>query len=169
MKILDATACSREIWYQKNHPFVTFMDRRKGYYFYQYPNSPKKEEYNIEPDIVSEWKDAPFPDNYFDMVVFDPPHIIQNSTKGILSTKYTQLNPSTWRNDLRIGIKKLFDVLKPDGIFILKWNECSAKKEEIFKLMHYKPLFGSRTGNNTHWICFIKYKQEMELDINEKE
>ena len=29
MKILDATCGSRGIWYQKNHPFVTFMDKRK--------------------------------------------------------------------------------------------------------------------------------------------
>lgn len=166
MKILDATCGSKGIWYQKNHPYVTFMDKRKGYFFYQYPNSPKKKEYHIEPDVVSEWKDAPWTNNTFDMIIFDPPHIIKNSEKGILSTKYTQLKPDTWRNDLRIGFKKLFDILKPDGIFILKWSECSAKKEEIFKLIPYRPLFGSRTGTNNHWICFIKYRQERKLNIN---
>jgi|TARA_Y100000034_G_scaffold104223_1_gene130612 hypothetical protein len=30
MRILDATAGFKGIWYQKNHPFVTFMDKRKG-------------------------------------------------------------------------------------------------------------------------------------------
>ena len=165
MKILDATCGSKEIWFQKNHPFVTFMDKRKGYFFYQYPNSPKKEEYHIEPDVVSEWKDAPFPDNIFDMVIFDPPHIIRNGEKGILPTKYTVLKPDTWRQELQIGIKKLFDVLKPNGFFVLKWDECNIKKEEIFKLIPYPPLFGTRTGSDNYWIVFLKYRMEKELDI----
>jgi len=28
--------------------------------------------YKVKPDIVSTWKDAPFPDEYFDMIVFVP-------------------------------------------------------------------------------------------------
>jgi hypothetical protein len=29
MRILDATCGFKDIWYQKNHPFVTFMDKKK--------------------------------------------------------------------------------------------------------------------------------------------
>ena len=177
MKILDATCGTKDMWYQKNHPYVIFMDKRKGTFYYKYPNSPKKVEYHVEPDVVSEWKDAPFPDNYFDMIVFDPPHIIQNSTKGSMPTKYTILNPNNWQMVLKEGIKKLFDILKPDGIFIFKW--CETEKfphpvsiDNVLKLFPYKPLFGSNSKSkrknsaNIYWIVFLKYKENKELDIN---
>lgn len=61
MKILDATCGFRGIWYQKNHPFVTFMDKRKGKEKFDNPSTLSRyREYRINPDIVSEWKDAPF-------------------------------------------------------------------------------------------------------------
>ena len=165
MKILDATCGKKEMWFQKNHPLVTFMDKRYGKYFYQYPNSPKKEIYDIKPDVVSEWKDAPFPDDYFDLIIFDPPHIIQNSEKGSLPIKYTVLKPGTWNNILKNGIEKLFKILKPEGIFIFKWNECSKDVEDVIKLCPYKPLFGTRTGlnNKNIWLVFLKYDVNMKL------
>ena len=54
-------------------------------------------------------------------------------------------------------------VLKPHGSFIFKWNETDIKVEEPLKLFPYPPMFGTRTGqkNNTHWICFIKSRQDM--------
>ena len=42
MKILDATAGSRSIWYQKNHPFVVFMDKRIEEY-----QDPRKDRYFV--------------------------------------------------------------------------------------------------------------------------
>lgn len=76
MKILDATAGSRGIWYQKNLPFVTFMDKRKGRFVF-YPNPKTKRTFDINPDVVADWtKRIPFDDDFFDMVVFDPPHLI---------------------------------------------------------------------------------------------
>lgn len=170
IKILDATCGPKGIWYQKNHPFVTFMDIRKG----NIDNKTKKikfkdrRRYKINPDVVSEWKDAPFPDNYFDMIVFDPPHIITNRNKKIsaLAAEYGCLYYDNWRNILQEGIKKLFSILKPEGIFILKWCENSVKVEEIIKLCPYPPLFGSNTKSKGHtanfWILFLKY------DVNKK-
>lgn len=150
MKILDATCGFRGIWYQKNHPFVTFMDVRSGKYTIATEHIKERNKRNIEvkPDVVSEWKDAPFPDNYFDMVIFDPPHMIINETKklSLFCQKYGYLCKDNYKQVLQDGIKKLFDVIK---------------------LMPYPPLFGSNTKkkgyNETFWIVFIKYRPEKPL------
>jgi len=169
MKILDATCGFRGIWYQKNHPLVTFMDRRKGKVEFENSSTLSRyRSYKINPEVVSEWKDAPFPDNHFDMIVFDPPHMIKKEgTKECNMMKpYGYLNEKTWRQDLQQGIKKLFDILKPNGVFILKWCENSVRVEEILKLCPYTPLFGSNTKSKgktqNFWILFLKH------DINEK-
>jgi len=170
MKILDATCGFKGIWYQKNHPFVTFMDKRKENLLSNHKGLGKRH-IIIDPDIVSEWKDTPFEDNYFDMVIFDPPHLIEKRDKKTLSSlnkSYGMLYKDNWREELRIGIKKLFDVLKPEGIFILKWCENSAKVEEVIKLFPYPPLFGSNTKSKGHtenyWIVFIKYNVNQNLN-----
>ncbi|HUS99624.1 MAG TPA: SAM-dependent methyltransferase [Candidatus Thermoplasmatota archaeon] len=172
MKILDATCGFRGIWYQKNHPFVTFMDVRKG-------NIDSKTEgvkfksrrrWKINPDVVSEWKDAPFPDNYFDMIIFDPPHILTEDGKTLsaLQKEYGTLNKNNYKEVLKTGINKLFEILKPEGTFILKWCENSVPVNEIIKLVPYQPLFGSNTKSKGHtanyWIVFLKYRMDKTLE-----
>ena len=171
MKILDATCGFRGIWYQKNHPFVTFMDRRKGTVKFENSSTlSRHRSYKINPEVVSEWKDAPFPDNHFDMVIFDPPHMIkkEKSKECNMMKPYGFLNEKTWRQDLKVGIKKLFDILKPEGIFVLKWCENSVRVEEILKLCPYPPMFGSNTKSKgktqNFWILFIKYDINKKLD-----
>ena len=104
------------------------------------------------------------------MVIFDPPFTLGKDEykKNNFITQYDYLPKDSWENDLRVGIKELFRVLKPDGIFIFKWDEMTIKLEKILKLFPYPALFGSRIGqkNNLHWIVFLKYRLEQELDIN---
>lgn len=177
MKILDATCGMKGIWYQKNHPFVTFMDKRKGQFDMKVDNPnisfKARRITKVMPDVISEWKDTPFPDNYFDMVIFDPPHLILERGKKMpaLVNRYGCLYKDDYKKVLKEGIKKLFDVLKPEGIFIFKWCENSAKTEDIIKLFPYKPMFGSNTKSKGHtanfWILFIKYnRDDLERFIN---
>ena len=49
MKILDATCGFKGIWYQKNHPFVTFMDKRNGIQYSNHKKNPRKIE--VKPDV----------------------------------------------------------------------------------------------------------------------
>lgn len=164
MKILDATCGAKGMWYQKNYPLVTWMDKRNGKYYYATENNPKKC-IDVNPDVVSEWKDALFPDNYFDMIIFDPPHIIRKTANSKMILQYGKLRTETWKYDLKEGIDKLFKILKSEGVFILKWAESGGGKiEDVLKLFPYPPLFGTRTGANSdnHWIVFLKY------DVNNK-
>ena len=107
MKILDATCGPKGIWYQKNHPFVTFMDKRKGNFSSKISANTKfssARRYNINPDVISAWKDAPFPANYFDMVIFDPPHLIVDRNKKIpaMAIEYGHLYSDTWRIEFKV-------------------------------------------------------------------
>lgn len=62
--ILDATAGNRTIWRDNKYPEgVVFMDKE--------PNL------HIPPDVIATWDKVPFPDNYFNCVIFDPPHFLQ--------------------------------------------------------------------------------------------
>lgn len=170
MKILDATCGPKTIWYQKNHPFVTFMDIRKEKIntLQKGNNLVCKRIINIDPDVIADWSSLPFPDNHFDMVVFDPPHIIQKKkTKpSQMKLKYGYFLESEYKTILVHGVAELFRVLKPEGTFIFKWSETSKKVDEILKLFPYQPMFGTRTGqaNNTHWIVFIKHNMNGRLE-----
>jgi len=170
MKILDATCGSKTIWYQKNHPYVIFLDKENKKIDTKTENVTFRcrVRRNINPDIMARWENLPFKDKCFDMVVFDPPFKIENrNTKELAIEKYYgRLFKDTWKQIIKNGVKELFRVLKPNGIFILKWCETDKKVDEVLKLFPYKPLFGTRTGqsNKNHWIVFLKYDINLKLD-----
>lgn len=142
------------MWYQKNNPFTVFMDKR---------HTTEKfctQVIKINPDVRAQWQNLPFKSESFDMVVFDPPHIIRQNEviKGGMYKKYGILQ-ANWKDVISSGSIELFRVLKQSGIFILKWCEVDKDVSEVLALIPYSPMFGTRTGqkNNTHWICFLKY------------
>jgi len=172
MKILDATAGSRGIWVQKNHPYVTFMDKRKGK-FVSYQSPKDKRTYEVNPDVVASWDNMPFKDETFDMVVFDPPHIIKKQkTPSRLEIQYSYLDKDIWRKTLKDAFINLFRVLKQDGIFILKWCESNKPIEDIIALSPYPPLFANKTINHnpktkdSYMVVFLKYDVNEKLNIN---
>ena len=168
MKILDATCGFKGIWYQKNHPFVTFLDIRQGHT--QNTKRMKfknRRHFKLNPNVIADFKFLPFVDDCFDMVIFDPPHYIVNTKKekSILELRYGYFYESEYKSQLKHAFSELFRVLKYKGIFIFKWCEIHKKLDEILPLIPYTPLFGSRVGqkNNTHWIVFIKHRLEKDL------
>lgn len=172
IKILDATAGSRGIWVQKNHPYVTFMDKRKGK-FVSYQSPKDKRTFVVNPDVVATWDNMPFEDESFDMVVFDPPHIIKKQkTPSRLEIQYSYLDKDNWQQILKDAFVNLFRVLKQDGTLILKWCESNKPIEDILKLSPYQPLFANKTINHnpkskdSYMVIFLKHRLERELDIN---
>ena len=109
----------------------------------------------IKPDIVADFKDMPFEDNTFYLVIFDPPHLKQAGENSWLAKKYGTLDKQTWPQDIRQGFNECIRVLKPNGTLIFKWNEEQIKLKDILKVIEYKPLFGNKRSK-THWLVFMK-------------
>lgn len=164
MKILDATAGSRSIWYEKNHPYTVYLDKRIGVFSSQSGNKKRKDvrSYKVFPNVVGRWENLPFKNDCFDTVVFDPPHLIKQRDKKLMGMVacYGVLYTDNWKQVLSNGIDELFRVLKPNGAFIFKWCENDRSIEDVLCLFPYKPVFGTRTGqrNDNHWIYFLKHR-----------
>ena len=149
MKILDVACGSKMFYFQKEHPNVTFMDIREHY---EELNSGHK--INIKPDIIGDFRNIPFKDNSFDLVVFDPPHLIRAGHNSWMAKKYGKLNKETWPEDIKQGFDECMRVLKPTGTLIFKWNEDQIKLKEILDVIGYEPLFGNKRAK-THWLTFV--------------
>ena len=87
-KILDATCGSKMFWFEKNHPDVVYMDNRELETVLCDGRT-----LNIKPDIVADFRNIPFPDETFYLVVFDPPHLVRAGENSWLAAKYGKLNP----------------------------------------------------------------------------
>lgn len=78
MKILDACCGSKMFWFDKNNQETTYMDIRKE----------KIDVYgkhvNVDPDIQADFRNMPFSDNSFDLIVFDPPHLFHVGKDSVM-------------------------------------------------------------------------------------
>lgn len=108
----------------------------------------------IKPDIVADFRNIPFNNNTFSMVVFDPPHLLKVGENSWLAKKYGKLS-DTWPQDLKHGFNECMRVLKPYGTLIFKWNEQQIKLSEVLKCFNNKPIFGNKRAD-THWLVFMK-------------
>jgi ubiquinone/menaquinone biosynthesis C-methylase UbiE len=161
--ILDATCGLKEMWHNKNPNDVIFLDIRKGKIVY----NSKYSDYTMElgfvnPTILGTHEKLPFRNESFDMIVFDPPHIISHPT-GILHEKYTTLKKN-WVKYLYNTTKELFRVLKKEGFLIFKWAETSKPLNKILAIFPYKPYFGTNTKSDTYFIVFRKNLQSQKKE-----
>ena len=140
-------------WFQKDRADTVYMDIRE---FSDILCDGRKLE--VKPDIIGDFRDIPFPDNSFKIVVFDPPHLKEVGKNSWLAKKYGRLNAS-WPDDIKKGFNECMRVLEPYGILVFKWNEEQIKLSEILKNIEYKPLFGNRRSK-THWLIFMKESEE---------
>lgn len=150
--ILDACCGSRMMWFDRQNENTVYADQRTETHTLCDGRSLE-----INPDVEIDFRDMPFKDGQFKLVVFDPPHLIKAGAQSWLALKYGKLNQD-WREDIRKGFSECFRVLVTDGVLIFKWNETQIKVSEILALIDQKPLFGHISGKraNTHWITFMK-------------
>ena len=151
--ILDMCCGSRMFYFDKENPNVLFCDIRRERHILCYGR-----ELDINPDVIADFRNLPFPDKSFEMVIFDPPHLVRAGENGWQRKKYGALDKESWRDDLAKGFGEAMRVLKPNGILIFKWNETQIKTSEVLALTDYKPVFGHPSGkrSNTHWVTFMK-------------
>lgn len=120
-------------------------------------NAPAQvgETLEIKPDVVGDFREMPFSDGAFRLVVFDPPHLIHAGESSWLAKKYGKLDRETWQEDLKAGFRECFRVLEPGGVLVFKWCEDQVSTAEVLKLASHEPLFGHRRGK-TVFLVFMK-------------
>lgn len=154
-RVLDPCCGSKMFYFDRKNPDVIFgdireekitlTDRSKG-------NKSGTRELIIEPDLLIDFRNLPYPDGIFKLVSFDPPHLIRAGAKSWLAAKYGKLSDN-WRDDLKLGFSECFRVLATDGVLVFKWNENQIKIREILALTDknlcldmYQGGKGLRTG-----------------------
>lgn len=147
--ILDACCGSKMFWFDKQNANVIFADNRE-----LETTLCDGRALVIKPDEKIDFRNMPYGDNTFKMVVFDPPHLIRAGEKSWLRLKYGIL-PADWTTYIKQGFKECMRVLEPFGILVFKWNEEQIKTSEILANIDFKPLFGDRRAK-THWLVFMK-------------
>lgn len=150
--ILDACCGSRMFWFDKSNPKVLFADIRCEQHILC-----DGRELSVKPDVIMDFRDMPFPDNTFKMVVFDPPHLHRLGHDTWMAQKYGVLLP-TWETDIKAGFEECMRVLQPYGTLIFKWNEVQITTNKILSLLPQQPLFGHPSGKHgkTKWMAFMK-------------
>lgn len=150
--ILDPCSGSRMFWFNPNNQGVLFGDIRSEQH-----TLCDGRALNINPDLQMDFRDMPFDDGSFKLVVFDPPHLRKAGLASWLGLKYGILGQD-WEDDLRRGFAECFRVLEQHGVLIFKWNECQIPVKTILALTDQKPLFGHKSGKrmDTHWFTFMK-------------
>lgn len=155
--ILDPCCASRKFWFDKSNPNVEYCDIRKEIH-----TLCDGRVIEINPDTICDFRNLPFEDNSYYLVVFDPPHMRYIGEKAYMTLTYGRLS-ETWREDLKAGFDECMRVLKPNGVLIFKWNDHDIKVSEIIKVIGVQPLFGHRTRatkrSSTHWFTFMKLKE----------
>jgi SAM-dependent methyltransferase len=162
-RVLDPCCGSRMFWFDRRHPDVVYGDRRHETLTVtdrSHGREDGQRTLHIDPDVLLDFRDLPYPDGSFSLVVFDPPHLVRAGPKSWLAAKYGKLGPE-WRDDLRAGFAECFRVLADNGVLIFKWNETQVKVGDILALTDIAPLFGHPSGRKglTHWIVFMKPAQ----------
>lgn len=148
--ILDACCGSRMFWFDKDNPFVEFMDIRDEECVLS-----DGQLCIVHPNTIGDFTAMPFPDASFKLVVFDPPHMVWAGEDSNIKKLFGRLDKD-WETELRMGFDECFRVLEDYGTLIFKWNETQLKLKTVLRLTDRKPLFGHKRGN-THFVAFMKF------------
>ncbi len=150
MKILDVCCGSRMFWYDKQEDHTTYMDIRR-----HHEELPTGHVIDVDPDVQADFRHIPFDDNTFDLVVFDPPHLIHAGPNSWLAKKYGKLDKESWPKDLKRGFNECTRVLKQNGVLLFKWNETQIKFIDVIKVFGQRPILGDKRSK-TRWSVFLK-------------
>ena len=155
--VLDMTAGSRMMWFNKDNENTVFVDKRQ-----YYEKLDSGHVINVQPDVLADWSNEQglsFPDNSFYLVLFDPPHLIHAGEDSWLAKKYGTLNADNWQAIIKAGFTEAMRVLKPNGTLVFKWNDSQIALNELLEQIPYEPLFGQKR-QKTHWLVFMKMENE---------
>lgn len=149
---LDVCCGGRMFYYDRHDPRVIFCDIRD-----METTLCDGRTFRIHPDLVADFRDIPFGDGEFPLVIFDPPHLRKAGERSWLVQKYGRLPAEGWKEYLAAGFKECWRVLSHGGTLIFKWSEDQIKVSQIQDIFPDKPLLGSRAREGRSiFIVFFK-------------
>ena len=145
--ILDACCGSRMFWFDKNESHTTFMDIRQE----TFEIHGKK--VNVNPDVVGDFRDMPFEDNSFDLIICSdvlehlPDDIYKKTIKEFkrVSKKYILIiSPNS--EDLEANQSKC---IKCGTVFHMNWHISSISVDKILNNFRddFSPVYYSFFGD----------------------
>ena len=154
--ILDVCCGSKMCWFDKQNPNVVYNDIRDTDDILC-----DGRELHIHPDTHFDFKNLPWPNNSFHLVLFDPPHLRRVGDNSWMMKKYGRLDDN-WQQQIKQGFDECMRVLDVNGILILKWNEQQITLRQLLECVCVQPLFGHTSGRSgdTKWLCFMKTIEE---------
>lgn len=144
VKILDLTAGNRAVWYNKDHPLTTYLDKRA----------------EVKPTIVCDTTDIPESvGRNFNLIVYDPPHMNCGPNSN-MSKVYGYHTTFEILRDIELTGKEAYRVSRSGAFMALKWNTHDISLKRVFELMpDWEPLFGHLTKDGprsqTYW-CMLR-------------
>ncbi len=113
-RVLDACCGAKMFWFDKNNQDVVFQDVRRESH-----TLCDGRKLVISPDVLADFRNMPYEDECFFLVVFDPPHLRKIGTTSLMGKKYGRL-PDDWKKMIREGFDECMRVLKPKSLCISK-------------------------------------------------
>jgi SAM-dependent methyltransferase len=157
-QILDACCGGRSWWWDKSHPLALYIDNRVALQ----GSCDVRPNWSCEPDALADFREMPFTDETFQLVVFDPPHNVRKSPGGYIGLKYGALPPESEQDDLARGFSECWRVLSGGGTLVFKWAGDLARVQRHFPAT---PIVGTRSprGGQTRWFIFYKPLQDLQI------
>lgn len=152
--ILDVCCGGKMFYADKQNPNVLFCDKREFETIFK-KSKQKDEHFSVKPDVIADFRDLPFENESFSLVIFDPPHIKNGSDKSFMVQKYGKLD-KTYKEDLAQGFQECMRVLKTSGTLIFKWSEAQISLSEILSCFNKEPLLMQKTSRTSHFCVFYK-------------
>ncbi|MDR2902125.1 MAG: hypothetical protein LBU87_03360 [Lactobacillales bacterium] len=95
--IIDVCCGSKMFYFNKKDPRVLFQDKRELTTTLCDGRTLK-----IDPDYIGDFRQMDFANESFNLVVFDPPHLLKAGENSWLVKKYGKLGEN-WKDDLKKG------------------------------------------------------------------
>jgi hypothetical protein len=154
MKILDLSAGRRAIWFNKNHPSATYLDKRA----------------EVNPTLVCDTNEIPdAAGSGFNLLVWDPPHMNCGPNSN-MSRVYGYHTTAEILDTIRRTNREAHRVSAPGAVMAFKWNDHDISLERVMGLMDmWEPLFGHLTkdgpGSQTYWVMFARRDRAVEFQL----
>jgi len=133
VRILDLSAGDRAMWFNKQNPMVTFLDKR----------------HEVNPCFVCCTTSIPKEvGEDYDLVVFDPPH--ENvGANSHMTKRYGHSTRAEIIETIKGSGREAHRVTKPGALMAFKWNDHAFRLDKVLELMsdYWEPLFGSHLKN----------------------